>query len=112
MDIGIRVGGAVELAGLNAAPNYDRAKALFAKGQQVLPGLRDEGGTQWMGFRPSMPDSKPVISASPRHDNAFFAFGHGHLGLTMGATTGRLLADLVAGNRATIDMTPYRINRF
>jgi D-amino-acid dehydrogenase len=112
MEMGIRVGGAVELAGLKAAPNYDRAKALFAKGQQVLPGLRDEGGTQWMGFRPSMPDSKPVISSSSRHDNTFFAFGHGHLGLTMAATTSRLLADLVAGNPATLDMTPYRINRF
>jgi D-amino-acid dehydrogenase len=112
MEMGIRVGGAVELGGLNAAPNFKRAKALFAKGQQVLPGLKAEGGTEWMGFRPSMPDSKPVISASPRHDNAFFAFGHGHLGLTMGATTGRLLADIVSGSAPSIDMTPYRINRF
>lgn len=112
MEMGIRVGGAVELGGLHAAPDYSRASALFKKGQQVFPGLREEGGTQWMGFRPSMPDSKPVISASPRHDNAYFAFGHGHLGLTMGATTGRLLADLVAGQPASIDLTPYRINRF
>ena len=112
MDMGIRVGGAVELAGLNAAPDYSRASALFKKGQQVLRGLRDDGGTQWMGFRPSMPDSKPVISTSPRHDNAYFAFGHGHLGLTMAATTGRLLADLVSRRPASIDMTPYRITRF
>ena len=68
--------------------------------------------SEWMGFRPSMPDSTPVISRSPRHANAFFAFGHGHLGLTLGATTGRLVADLMASGEAPVDMTPYRINRF
>ena len=112
LEMGIRVGGAVELGGLLAAPNYDRAKALFAKGKEVLPKLSAEGGTEWMGFRPSMPDSTPVISRSTRHANAFFAFGHGHLGLTLGATTGRLVADLMASGEAPVDMTPYRINRF
>ena len=112
MEMGIRVGGAVELGGLTAAPNYDRAKALFAKGKEVLPKLNGDGGTEWMGFRPSMPDSKPVISKSPNHQNVFFAFGHGHLGLTMAATTGRLISDLVSGEETPINMTPYRINRF
>ena len=112
MEMGIRVGGAVELGGLTAAPNYDRAKALFAKGKEVLPKLNGDGGTEWMGFRPSMPDSKPVISKSPNHQNVFFAFGHGHLGLTMAATTGRLISDLVNGDDTPINMTPYRINRF
>lgn len=112
MEMGIRVGGAVELGGLVAAPNYDRAKALFAKGQQVLPKLNPEGGTEWMGFRPSMPDSKPVISKSPNHQNVFFAFGHGHLGLTLAATTGRLISDLMSGAETPVNMTPYRINRF
>ncbi|WP_430470663.1 NAD(P)/FAD-dependent oxidoreductase [Thalassospira lucentensis] len=112
MEMGIRVGGAVELGGLTAAPNYDRAKALFAKGKEVLPKLNGDGGTEWMGFRPSMPDSKPVISKSPNHQNAFFAFGHGHLGLTMAATTGRLISDLMSGEETPINMTPYRINRF
>lgn len=112
MEMGIRVGGAVELGGLTAAPNYDRAKALFAKGREVLPKLNGDGGTEWMGFRPSMPDSKPVISKSPNHQNVFFAFGHGHLGLTMAATTGRLISDLMSGEETPINMTPYRINRF
>ncbi|WP_430472603.1 NAD(P)/FAD-dependent oxidoreductase [Thalassospira lucentensis] len=112
MEMGIRVGGAVELGGLIAPPNYDRAKALFAKGKEALPKLNAEGGTEWMGFRPSMPDSKPVISKSPKHQNVFFSFGHGHLGLTMAATTGRLISDLVAGSETPINMTPYRINRF
>ncbi|MFV1850427.1 MAG: NAD(P)/FAD-dependent oxidoreductase [Thalassospira sp.] len=112
LEMGIRVGGAVELGGLTAAPNYKRAKALFAKGREVLPKLKSEGGTEWMGFRPSMPNSKPVISKSPVHQNVFFAFGHGHLGLTMAATTGRLISDLVTGSETPINMTPYRINRF
>lgn len=112
LEMGIRVGGAVELGGLLAAPNYERAKALFAKGKEVLPKLKAEGGTEWMGFRPSMPDSTPVISKSPRHANTYFAFGHGHLGVTLGATTGRLVADQMATGEAPIDMTPYRINRF
>jgi D-amino-acid dehydrogenase len=59
-----------------------------------------------------MPDSLPVISASPRHRNLFFAFGHGHLGLTQAASTGRLIADLVAGREPTIDVAPYRADRF
>src|SRR3546814_6656549 len=59
--------------------------------------LNGAGKSEWMGFRPSMPDSVPVISGSTRHRNAFFGFGHGHIGLTLGAVTGGILADLVAG---------------
>jgi D-amino-acid dehydrogenase len=65
-----------------------------------------------MGHRPSLPDSLPVISTSPRYRNVFFAFGASHLGLTEGATTGGLIADLVAGRAPPIDMTPYRVDRF
>jgi D-amino-acid dehydrogenase len=65
-----------------------------------------------MGFRPSMPDSLPVIGASPKVPNAFLAFGHGHLGLTLGARTGRLIAELVAGRTPFLDMAPYRADRF
>ncbi|KAB0266784.1 NAD(P)/FAD-dependent oxidoreductase, partial [Microvirga brassicacearum] len=75
-------------------------------------GLNTGGGREWMGFRPSMPDSKPVIGRSPHHPNAFFAFGHGHLGLTQGATTGRLVGELAAGEPTTIDLAPFRIDRF
>jgi D-amino-acid dehydrogenase len=65
-----------------------------------------------MGYRPSLPDSLPVIGRSPRHRNAYFAFGHGHLGLTLAAVTGRLIADLVAGRTPSLDSVPYRIDRF
>ncbi len=64
------------------------------------------------GFRPSMPDSKPVISVSPREPNVFLAFGHGHLGLTESATTGRLIGEMVAGEKTSVDVTPFRADRF
>jgi len=65
-----------------------------------------------LGYRPSIPDSKPVIGGSPAVDNVFFAFGHGHLGLTMAARTGQLVDDLVNNRKSSIDLAPYRIDRF
>ena len=59
-----------------------------------------------------MPDSLPVIGRAPGHDNAYLAFGHGHLGLSMGAVTGRIIADLAAGRAPPVDLTPYRPERF
>ena len=112
LDIGLRVAGTVELGGLEAPPDWRRAEVLMTRAKQMLPGLREAGVTRWMGYRPSMPDSVPVISASPHHANAFFAFGHGHIGLTLGARSGALIADLVAGRDPGIDMGPYRVDRF
>jgi D-amino-acid dehydrogenase len=65
-----------------------------------------------MGYRPSLPDTLPVIGPSPRAPNVFYAFGHGHLGLTQSAATGRLIADLVSGQSPAIDLSPYRPDRF
>jgi D-amino-acid dehydrogenase len=108
----LRIAGTVELGGLEAPPNYARARVLLERGRRMFPQLNETGKTEWMGFRPSMPDSVPVISASDRHRNAFFSFGHGHIGLTLGAVTGRVMADLVAGRDPGLDMRPYRIDRF
>lgn len=109
---GLRVGGAVELGGLCLPPRMARAEALLTKARQFLPGLRTEGGTQWMGFRPSMPDSLPVIGSHPRAPSVVMAFGHGHLGLTQSAGTARLVADLIAGRRPPLDPSPFRPTRF
>ncbi|SLN24908.1 D-amino acid dehydrogenase small subunit [Roseovarius albus] len=109
---GVRVGGAVELGGLKLAPNYKRADILLNKAAQFLPGLKTEGGKQWMGFRPSMPDSLPVIGASERAGNVIYAFGHGHLGLTQSAATAELVASIVKDKVASISMTPYAPTRF
>ena len=112
MDMGLRVAGTVELAGLDAPPNYARARVLVKKAQRVYPGLRTEQGTEWMGHRPSLPDCLPVIGRSPGVANAFYAFGHGHLGLTLGPTTACLIGELVTGRTPSVDLHPYRIDRF
>jgi D-amino-acid dehydrogenase len=112
LEHGLRIAGTVELGGLEAPPNYARARVLLERGRRMFPQLNDADKSEWMGFRPSMPDSVPVISASDKHRNAFFSFGHGHIGLTLGAVTGRLMADLVAGRDPGLDMRPYRIDRF
>ncbi|WP_105420646.1 MULTISPECIES: NAD(P)/FAD-dependent oxidoreductase [Neorhizobium] len=109
---GIRVGGAVELGGLKLAPNYKRSEAMLKKAKSFLPELRTEGGRQWMGFRPSMPDCLPVISASTATPAIIYAFGHGHLGLTQSAATGRLVADIAARRKPALDIEPYSISRF
>lgn len=106
---GLRVGGAVELARPETTPNYARAKAMRSKMRRYVPSL-PEGGVEWMGRRPSTPDSLPVISRHPQDDRIVFAFGHGHLGLTLSAVTARLVAGLIA-NRP-VDAAAYDIKRF
>ncbi len=109
---GIRIGGTVEMAGLDAAPNYKRAQILVKKAKEALPGLEVNSTTEWMGHRPAMPDTVPVMGGSATRRNVWYACGHGHLGLTYAATTGRLIADLMTGLKPPIDMNPYRVNRF
>jgi len=109
---GLRVGGAVELGGLDLPPNFKRSEAMLSKAMRFLPGLSPEGGRQWMGFRPSLPDSLPVIGPSKASPRIVYAFGNGHLGLTQSAGTGRLVRDLVCGQTPPIDLSPFRPNRF
>ena len=109
---GIRIGGAVELGGLTLPPNFARADAMLRKAAMFLPDLKTSGGKQWMGFRPSLPDSLPVIGTSRRSPDIVYAFGHGHLGLTQSAATGCLVADLVTGRMPAIDLTPFSPQRF
>jgi D-amino-acid dehydrogenase len=112
LENGLRVAGTVELGGLKAAPNWNRAKVLESHVSRWYPDLNTEGGKPWMGFRPSMPDSLPVIGRSRRHANAFLAFGHGHCGLMLAARTGALVAEMVSDKPMSLDMTPYRPDRF
>lgn len=112
LSTGIRVGGAVEFGGLNLPPNYSRAEAMLTKAARFLPGLKTGDGKQWMGFRPSIPDSLPVIGRSRSSPNILYAFGHGHLGLTQSAATGKLIAELVTGATPSLDLTPFSPQRF
>jgi D-amino-acid dehydrogenase len=112
LDVGLRFAGTVELGGLEAEPNYARAQKLMNHGKRMFGDLDETGRSDWMGFRPSMPDSVPVISQGGRFKNTYFGFGHGHIGLTLGPVTGRIIADLVAGRDPGLDMQPFRVDRF
>jgi len=109
---GLRIAGTAEFAALDAEPDYRRAKVLLKHASHYLDGLNTDTVTEWMGQRSMMADSTPIISASPGHRNVFYAFGHGHYGLTQGPTTGRHIADLVVGNEPATDLTPFRFGRF
>lgn len=112
LSTGLRIGGAAEFAGLAAPARMERADALARAARRYLPALPYSGGSAWMGQRPSTPDSLPVIGRSPRHASVFYAFGHGHLGLTQSSTTGRLIAEIVAGRAPSLDLAPFSIGRF
>ena len=112
LSTGIRVGGAVELGGLKLPPNFQRSQAMLEKARAFLPGLKPTGGVQWMGFRPSLPDSLPAIGRARATPDVVYAFGHGHLGLTQSAGTARLVADLLTGQKTAIDIASFSPQRF
>ena len=113
LDTGDRVGGAVEFAGLDAKPDHDRTSAMIARLKRFLPDFdSDQDARRWMGFRPSIPDSLPVIGSSRRDSRVVYAFGHGHHGLTQAAVTSLLVADLIDGMTSEIDLKPYSAQRF
>jgi D-amino-acid dehydrogenase len=108
----LRLAGTVELASLEAPPNWDRARSLIEVARGLLPGLNTEDATFWMGHRPALPDSLPIIDRASRVENVVYAFGHGHMGLSWAATTGRLVADLATRSPNNFDTTPFCLARF
>lgn len=112
MEAGIRATGVAEFADPDRPADMRYAEMVERRAQGLLPGLKTEGRSQWMGPRPSHPDSLPVIGRSPRFGNVVFAYGHDHIGLALGGITGRLVADIVAGRPTPVDLTPYRPDRF
>ncbi len=112
MDDGIRVAGLIELASVDAPPNYARADLFLRLAKRLIPAFPAEPASRWMGHRPGMPDTLPVLGRASRHRNVYFAFGHGQLGLTFGAISGQAIADLAAGRKSAIDLAPYAAERF
>jgi glycine/D-amino acid oxidase-like deaminating enzyme len=108
---GLRVVGTVELGGLSAPPRPARYAALEMRVKRMLA-FEGQPASRWMGFRPSLPDSKPVLGPSPKAGAVIYAFGHGHLGLTLAGVTARLVADHVTGREPALDWTPYSAARF
>ncbi len=113
---GLRTAGQVELAGLEAEPNWKRAEVLLRFAREVYPGIPEDLPPDrvkvWMGHRPSTPDGLPCIGLASGCADVVHAFGHGHVGLTAGPMTGRLVAALVAGRVPEIDPAPYAATRF
>ena len=107
----LRVAGTVELGGLRAAPSPHRWQVIEDGVRAVFADL-PAPTRRWMGFRPSLPDSKPVIGPAKGCARVIHAFGHGHLGLTMGPITARIVADLIAGRATGVDLTPFSAARF
>ena len=113
---GLRLAGQVELAGLDAAPNWQRAEVLLAFARRIYPGLPadipPERVKLWMGHRPSTPDGLPCLGPASGCADVIHAFGHGHVGLTAAARTGKVVADLLAGRTPPFDLAPYAASRF
>ena len=107
----LRVAGTVELGGLTAPPSPHRIARLLEGARAIFPDL-GEPARSWMGFRPSLPDSLPVIGPSRGGAEVIHAFGHGHIGLTLAPITARIVADLVAGRAPEMDIAPYLPSRF
>lgn len=107
----LRVAGTVELGGLTAPPSPHRLKKLAEGARAIFPDL-GAPDRSWMGFRPSMPDSLPVIGRSAAGAEVIHAYGHGHIGLTLAPITASIVSDLVAGRPSAIDISAYRATRF
>ena len=112
MDIGLRMTGFVEMGGLKHPPNPKRTAMLRHHVRELFPAADIPSFSEWMGFRPSLPDHLPVIGKVPGHDQVYCAFGHQHLGLTLAGVTAEIIADVMSDHEPEIDLLPFRADRF
>jgi D-amino-acid dehydrogenase len=115
-ETGLRASGQVELASVDAAPDWRRADILLGHLKRAWPVLdrpeTDQKVTRWQGNRPSTPDGRPVICVARGSRQIIHAFGHGHIGLASAPMTAEIVADLVAGRSPAIDISPFAATRF
>ena len=111
MNQGLRAVGTVELGGLNNPPSKKRIKYIVNCAKELLPQL-NEHSDEWLGFRPTLPDFLPIIGPSLNNKNIVYAFGHHHLGWTLGAITGKIVSGIVAEEKTNLDLSPYSSSRF
>jgi glycine/D-amino acid oxidase-like deaminating enzyme len=112
METGLRMTAQSELAGLDIAADYRKIRKLLPHAKRMLPAMEPREESAWMGFRPSLPDSLPVLGFSGKSKNIVYAFGHQHLGMTLAAISARIVADLFANREPPVPIAPYRPNRF
>ena len=111
MNQGMRAVGTVELGGLNNPPSKKRIDYIIRCAKELLPAL-DKHDDEWLGFRPTLPDFLPVIGPSKKNKNIIYAFGHHHLGWTLGAITGKIVSGIIAEENTNLDLSPYNSSRF
>ena len=111
MNQGLRVVGTVELGGLKNPPSKKRIDYLIRCAKELLPQL-GKHEDEWLGFRPTLPDFLPIIGPSLKNKNIIYAFGHHHLGWTLGAVTGKIVSGIVAEEKTNLDLSPYSSKRF
>jgi D-amino-acid dehydrogenase len=112
MNMGLRLAGTAEFAGIDSAPDWRRAALLERQAVRMFPGIKLEKVTRWAGNRPSLPDGLPVLGAAPNYENAYFAFGNSHFGMSAGPVMGKLVSEMIAGGAPSIDLEPFRPTRF
>jgi len=111
MEQGLRVVGTVEFGGLDNPPSKKRIKYLVNSAKYLFPKL-GKHEDEWLGFRPTLPDFLPVIGPSKNHKNLFYSFGHHHLGWTLGAISGKIIAGMIAKENTNLNLSPYNSLRF
>ena len=111
MNQGLRAVGTVELGGLKNPPSIKRIKYVINCAKELLPQLK-EHQDEWLGFRPTLPDFLPILGPSLKNTNIVYAFGHHHLGWTLGAITGKIVSGIVAEEKTNLDLSPYSSSRF
>jgi len=111
MNQGLRAVGTVELGGLKNPPSKKRIQYIINCAKELLPQLGDHDD-EWLGFRPTLPDFLPILGPSLKNKNIIYAFGHHHLGWTLGAVTGKIVSGIVAGEKTNLDLSPYSSKRF
>ena len=111
LDDGLRAAGTVEIAGLHKQANKKRTKMIESQARKLLPQLKEVKST-WLGFRPTLPDSLPVIGQSQKNKNIIYGFGHQHIGWTLGAVTGKIINSICNDRIPNINIEPFSPNRF
>ena len=111
MNQGLRAVGTVELGGLKNPPSKKRIEYIVNCVKELLPQL-SQHEDEWLGFRPTLPDFLPIMGPSLKNKNIIYAFGHHHLGWTLGAVTGKIVSGIVAGEKTNLNLSPYSSKRF
>jgi len=111
MEQGLRVVGTVEFGGLNNPLSKKRITNLVNNAKYLFPEL-PKHHDEWLGFRPTLPDFLPVLGPSKKYKNLFYSFGHHHLGWTLGAISGKIIAGMIAGENTNLNLSPYSSSRF